>query len=125
MSYRIDCATGMPIYSNRVPREEIDEIEKAIRNLNEQVYYTGLEIGKINKKIDSINKPSEETSDSDSEIMLTKNLLNDSLGERRTEIISQKICRIIHENNLQYSPSLLKEIFKYIILTISLSDFHI
>ena len=58
------------------------------------------------------------------EILKTKDLLNCYLGKAKTESINRDICKIIEENNLQYNPRLLEEIFKYAIISTSLQNHH-
>lgn len=58
------------------------------------------------------------------EIVKKKDLLNCYLGEAKSESINRDIYKIIEENNLQYNPRLLKEIFRYAILFTSLQNHH-
>ncbi len=58
-------------------------------------------------------------------IVKTQELLNNYLGEEKVERINRDICKIIEENNLKHNPFLLKEIFKYAIISISLQNLHV
>lgn len=59
------------------------------------------------------------------EIAETQNLLNHYLGKDKAESINRDICKIIEENNLQYNPLMLKEIFKYAMAVISLQNLRV